>query len=163
MATNKKVFSDAMDCFARENSELMYQSEMMHALYDKFGMRINIHQLKNAYVRLGIKSKRRKKGRMRSFGDKNKTHNGFVRVLSEEGWVLEHIKLWKENNGDIEKHSTVAFIDGDRNNVELSNLECLSRREFVLFNKLRKTYPSADGQALLNIARIRAKVRELEC
>ena len=51
-------------------------------------------------------------------------------------WKQEHILRWEEKNGAIPKGFCLTFLDGNRENVEISNLALVSRAEHVTLTKL---------------------------
>lgn len=50
-------------------------------------------------------------------------------------WVLLHRYLWEIVNGEIPKGHNIQFIDGNTDNVEIENLEIVSRKKQVIHNK----------------------------
>lgn len=80
-----------------------------------------------------------------------------VRKVSDTGcqrvdWVPVHKLLWIEHHGPIPKNHIISFRDGDRRNIAIENLECLSRRENMLRNTIHN-YPKelADTMRLKGI------------
>lgn len=51
-------------------------------------------------------------------------------------WKQEHILLWEEKNGPVPKGFCLTFLDGNRENIEISNLALVSRAEHVTLTKL---------------------------
>lgn len=160
---NKKVFSDEMDYFCKENCIFLSRSEMIFALKNKFWVEITLSQLKNAYVRLGLHSSRRSIGKRANIGDSNTTARGFKRVKTEIGWRLAHVENWEKRHGVLEKNNYIIFSDGDKSNVAIDNLICINRREYYFFNQLKKeTDGLINNKLLVAIARIKAKAIERE-
>jgi len=54
--------------------------------------------------------------------------------LSIGNWVPLHTYLWEQQNGKVPKNHCLWFKDGDSLNVELNNLECITRKENILRN-----------------------------
>lgn len=48
----------------------------------------------------------------------------FKQIYTASGWLMMHLVVWNEANGKVPKGKQIGWIDGDRNNCELSNL-CL--------------------------------------
>ncbi len=46
-------------------------------------------------------------------------------------WIPEHRRVWEEANGPIPRGHVLAFLNGDRTDIGLWNLECVSRREWM--------------------------------
>lgn len=70
-------------------------------------------------------------------------------------WKQEHILRWEEANGPIPKGFLITFLDGDRENVELSNLALISKAEHITLTrmKLRSEEPEITETGIL-IARL---------
>ena len=51
-------------------------------------------------------------------------------------WKQEHILRWEEKNGPIPKGFCLTFLDGNRENVEISNLALISRAQHAMLNKM---------------------------
>jgi hypothetical protein len=63
----------------------------------------------------------------------------FIRI-SENHWEFLHRHIWQEKKGEIPEGFNVVFIDGNRRNCKLSNLECISNADLVEKNRHTK-YP----------------------
>ena len=70
-------------------------------------------------------------------------------------WKQEHVIRWEEKNGTIPKGFCLNFLDGNKENVELSNLALVSRAEHVNITrmKLRSEDPEITKTGIL-IARL---------
>lgn len=70
-------------------------------------------------------------------------------------WKQEHILRWEEANGPIPKGFLITFLDGDRENVDLSNLALISKAEHIILTrmKLRSEEPEITETGIL-IARL---------
>lgn len=49
-------------------------------------------------------------------------------------WVVEHHRLWEATNGPIPPGHALAFKNGDRRDIRLENLQCITRRELMARN-----------------------------
>ena len=61
-------------------------------------------------------------------------------------WRAEHVLIWEREHGALPKGHVIAFINGDKTDIRLENLECITRRELMARNtihnlpeELRKT------------------------
>lgn len=59
-----------------------------------------------------------------------------IRKVTDTGrglrdWKEVHVLVWEEANGPVPPGHIVIFGDGDKSNVQLENLECISRREHI--------------------------------
>ena len=84
----------------------------------------------------------------------NTKHLGHERICSKDGYILisvdqknphtgydrhyvhKHRYIWEQANGPIPKGHCLRFIDGDKTNVCLENLELVTRYENMVRNKL---------------------------
>lgn len=58
--------------------------------------------------------------------------NGF-----SKNWRQEHILRWEEENGPVPEGHCLIFLDGNRENVELSNLRLVTRGELASMIRLK--------------------------
>lgn len=62
-------------------------------------------------------------------GDEKDNGRGFIQIKTENGWMLKHHFVLKQNGKRIPKNYTVAFKDGDKTNCDFENLELVSPEE----------------------------------
>lgn len=55
-------------------------------------------------------------------------------------WRFVHVILWEEANGPVPAGHNIAFRNGDKTDIRLENLECISRRELMRRNTVHN-YP----------------------
>jgi hypothetical protein len=55
-------------------------------------------------------------------------------VTWTKNWIIEHQRLWEAANGPVPPGHALAFKNGDRTDVRLDNLECITRRELMARN-----------------------------
>lgn len=67
---------------------------------------------------------------------KNRVHQLGLR----KRWRFVHVMLWEEANGPVPAGHTIAFRNGDKTDIRLENLECISRRELMRRNTVHN-YP----------------------
>lgn len=54
-------------------------------------------------------------------------------------WVYVHILLWQEHHKtELPKGHAIVFKDGDKTNITIENLECLSRAELMKRNSVHR-------------------------
>ena len=69
-------------------------------------------------------------------------------------WMPTHVMLWEQHNGPLRPGHAVAFKNGDRTDVRLDNLECISRRELMARNTVHNLpKPVAEAVQLLGVLR----------
>ena len=62
----------------------------------------------------------------------------------------------------VPKESVIIFADGDKTNLSIENLICVSRKELRVLNQCRLISPVPElTKTGLNIAKIRIKLAEL--
>lgn len=49
-------------------------------------------------------------------------------------WRAVHLVLWEEVNGKLPEGHAIVFKDGDKTNIALSNLECITRADLMRRN-----------------------------
>jgi len=82
--------------------------------------------------------------------------------ISDGNWVLYHRYLWEQKNGKIPEGMILTFIDGNKLNVNLDNLELMTRYESVKINtnKYRSKSELSDKHIAGLIARKDPETRE---
>lgn len=90
-----------------------------------------------------------------------------IKVSNEGGmlkrWALKHRVVWEQyHKKKIPKGSVIIFADGDKNNLNIENLICVTRNELKVLNKCRliSSVPELTKTGL-NIAKIKIKLEEL--
>lgn len=68
-------------------------------------------------------------------------------VPSRFNWQFVHVLVWEEANGPRPPGHTIVFKDGNKRNVALDNLECISRAELMRRNTVHN-YPKPLAQAI---------------
>lgn len=71
-------------------------------------------------------------------GTKSTRGGYWYQKLEDGSWRLLHHIVWEQFNGTIPDGFIVIFKDKDPNNTQLSNLECVSRKQSVKMNSNRK-------------------------
>ena len=75
-------------------------------------------------------------------------------------WELEHIRVYREQNGPIPEGSKIIFLDGNRHNCKPDNLALVSAEENLELNRKRLRFESSEiTTAGIMIARARVSIR----
>lgn len=53
----------------------------------------------------------------------------YVKVGEPKKWVLKHNLVWEQHYGKLKKGEIVVFLDGDKNNCAIKNLQKITRRQ----------------------------------
>ena len=76
-------------------------------------------------------------------------------------WRGEHIVVWEAAHGPLPKGHAICFKDGNRLNVALDNLECVSRRELMARNTVHRNGPEVAAVSQL-LGAIRRQINKKE-
>lgn len=87
------------------------------------------------------KATRFKKGNIpanhREVGSERITKNGYIEIKIKEPnkWQLKHRYIYEKKYGKIPKGYNLIFLDGNRKNINLSNLKLISKSEDLIMNR----------------------------
>lgn len=78
-------------------------------------------------------------------------------------WVFKHRYLWEQRHGKIPEDMTLIFKDGNPGNLNLNNLELVTRVELAALNRVYKyrSMPEELKFVVLTAAKLTARVWEL--
>ena len=95
-------------------------------------------------------------------GGEHLTKDGYVMVsLGEQKKQLKHILVWEAEHGKIPEGHCIAFIDGNRTNCSLDNLELITRIENMYRNS-RHEYPKEIIPSMVLTKKIENKLNTLQ-
>tara|TARA_R110002049_G_scaffold282589_3_gene462437 strand:+ start:307 stop:897 length:591 start_codon:yes stop_codon:yes gene_type:complete len=98
-------------------------------------------------------------------GSTRVSKDGYVEVKISEPktWVQLHTIIWSAEHGDIPESHCVVFIDGDKSNVKLENLELITRAEHLQINKLLGAHSLPEArECLRTMGKINAKCGDIK-
>ena len=72
-----------------------------------------------------------------------------------------HLLVWRAAHGPAPAGHAVIFRDGDKRNVALSNLECVSRAENMRRNSIHR-YPPELKKTIRAAAKLRRTIEEYD-
>lgn len=61
--------------------------------------------------------------------------------VTRRDYVFLHHLLWVEHHGPVPDGCAIVFRNGDKADIRIDNLECISRRELMLRNSFHTNYP----------------------
>ena len=105
----------------------------------------------------------------RPIGSERVDRDGYTLIkISNEGgmwkrWALKHRVVWEEHyKMKVPKSYVIIFADGDKTNLNIDNLICVTRNELRVLNQHRliSSVPELTKTGL-NVAKIRIKLAEL--
>lgn len=78
----------------------------------------------------------------RPVGSERITKDGYVqvKVRDPKTWKLKHVLNWESVHGAIPKNHCIVFIDGNRQNCNIENLQLITRNENARFNQNGYSY-----------------------
>ena len=73
----------------------------------------------------------------RSVGSERINVDGYieVKVAEPNKWRLKHNVIWEECYGKIPENHVVLFLDGNKLNLDISNLKLIKRSELLIMNR----------------------------
>lgn len=74
-------------------------------------------------------------------------------------WRGEHILLWEEHLGPLPPKHCICFKNGDKRDIRIDNLACISRAERLRRNTIHR-YPPELKDAIRNLARLKRVIRK---
>lgn len=87
--------------------------------------------------------------------------DGYVMFKVNGKFHLKHKYIWEQANGPMPKGHAIVFKDGNRMNVTIENLECISRQDLMLRNTIYQ-YPSEIVGVIKVLANLKKKINAKE-
>lgn len=93
----------------------------------------------------------------RPVGSERVTKDGYIeiKVADPNKWRLKHLVVWENFNGPLPKGRAVLFLDGNKQNTDISNLRLMTRSEILIMNRqgLKSNDPEITNTAA-NLAKL---------
>ena len=85
-----------------------------------------------------------------------------IKVAEPNKWVFKHRMIYEQKYGEIPKGAVIIFADGNKNNLNIDNLLCVTRDELKVLNKCRliSSVPELTKTGL-NVAKLKIKLAEI--
>lgn len=81
-----------------------------------------------------------------------------IKIAERDKWELLHREVWKRENGTYPPNDcAIIFIDGNKQNCDISNLKMVTRAELMLQNSMQN-YPEELKKVINLQAAIRRKI-----
>lgn len=79
-----------------------------------------------------------------------------------EKWKLKHVLIWEQyHNQKVPKGHIVIFLDGNKNNFDINNLVCISRRENIKLNQRHLRFNNSElTKTSINIVKLECAIRD---
>ncbi|PSA91505.1 HNH endonuclease [Bacillus atrophaeus] len=73
----------------------------------------------------------------RPIGSERVSVDGYIEIkIANPGkWRLKHLVLWEKANGPVPKGHCLLFLDGNKLNVTLDNLQLITRSQLIRMNQ----------------------------
>ena len=85
-----------------------------------------------------------------------------VKVVEKGNFAFKHILIWEKEHGPVPEGHAVIFLDQNRDNLSIDNLQLISKSELTVLNKSRAIVKDKDmNKANILIARIKIKTSKL--
>ena len=170
--------------YLREIANGKYISEIVELMSKKFNYPFRKTQIKSAMtkhkIKNGMKNKVPKgfepwnKGlqignshihNLKAVGDEYINSEGFVMIKLDNParWVHKHRYIYEQAFGEIGKNNVIIFLDGDKTNLSLDNLHCITRKQLMKMNQNNLFYSDPElTKTGIEIAKLMLKVNEVK-
>lgn len=74
-------------------------------------------------------------------------------------WRQVHVMLWEQHNGPVQKGMILVFRDRNKQNIQLDNLELITRAENCRRNSIHR-YPPELKQAIRRLKKLKRTIEE---
>lgn len=86
-----------------------------------------------------------------------------VKVADPNIWRPKHVIIWEKENHEVPDNHIVIFLDSNKDNLDITNLECISRGVHARMNHNGLYSTNAETtKAALNLVRLKGKIREVD-
>lgn len=120
-------------------------------------------------IDIGGKETQFKKGDMppnyQPVGSERVTVDGYleVKVKDPNVWKGKHILIWEEHNGPVPEGHCIIFGDGNKENLDINNLICVSRKQLLGLNRHNLIQSNAElTKTAVNIVDLKYKIADAE-
>ena len=93
----------------------------------------------------------------KNIGDEYINSEGYIMIKLDNPtrWVHKHRYLYEQAHGEIAKDKVLIFLDGNKQNLNLDNLKCITRKQLIKMNQNKLFYNNAEltntGAELANL------------
>jgi len=81
------------------------------------------------------------------------------KVAYTVNWKPEHVLLWTAAHGSVPPRSVIVFGNGDKADIRIENLACISRRELMAHNTVHNL-PKPLAQAVQLLGALNRQIRK---
>ena len=147
--------------YLREIAKGKYIDEIASLMSIKFNYEFRKEQIKYAMNYNGIYSFTRGKGEpwnkgakvgnshivnIKDIGSEYTSKEGYimVKVAQPNKWVAKHRYMYEQHYGKIKGSDVIIFLDGNKKNVSIDNLRCVTRQQSKYMNARGLVYDDAE-------------------
>jgi len=96
-------------------------------------------------------------------GSKRICKDGYheTKVADPKTWKQDHVSLWEQANGPVPKHCIIRFIDGNKNNITLSNVMLINTAQNMKLNTIHR-FPAPLKRAIKTLAKLKRTIHAKE-
>ena len=101
---------------------------------------------------------------LKNTGDEYISSNGFtmMKLDNPTRWVQKHRYLYEQQFGEIPRDKVLIFLDGNKQNLNLDNLKCITRKQLIKMNQNGLFYNNAElTEAGSELANLMLKINEV--
>ena len=101
---------------------------------------------------------------LKNTGDEYISSSGFTMMKLDNPirWVQKHRYLYEQTFGEIPKDKVLIFLDGNKQNLNLDNLKCITRKQLIKMNQNGLFYDNAElTEAGSELASLMLKINEV--
>jgi hypothetical protein len=169
-------WTDKEISYLREIANGKYISEIVELMSKKFNYTFRETQIKSTMIKYKIKNNMKNKvpkgltpwnkgiqignshiHNLKSIGDEYISSEGFIMMKLDNPtrWVHKHRYLYEQTFGEIPKDKVLIFLDGNKQNLNLDNLKCITRKQLIKMNQNKLFFNNAElteaGSELANL------------
>jgi hypothetical protein len=100
----------------------------------------------------------------KNIGDEYINSEGYamIKLDNPTRWVQKHRYLYEQQFGEIPKDKVLIFLDGNKQNLNLDNLKCITRKQLIKMNQNKLFYDNAElTEAGSELANLMLKINEV--
>lgn len=87
----------------------------------------------------------------------------YIKIAEPNKWMPKHRYIWEQANGPIPKGYVVTFLDGNKENIVLENLACITLAENAVLNHMKIRVNEKElMSAAISYAKIKTKISKLK-
>ena len=85
-----------------------------------------------------------------------------IKLDNPTRWVQKHRYLYEQQFGEIPKGKILIFLDGNKQNLNLDNLKCITRKQLIKMNQNKLFFNNAElTEAGSELANLMLKINEV--